>query len=370
MRIVHVVRQFWPGIGGLEEAIRQLASHQVAAGHAVRVVTLDRLFTSPGEPLPPRECVDGIEIVRIGWHGSSRYPIAPAVLRAIAGADLVHVHAIDFFFDFLARSAPFHRRPLVASTHGGFFHTPYASRLKRVWFRTITRGSARAYRAICASSRADLAMFAPICPANLHLVENGVDITKWRGASALSPRPTLLCLGRFSRHKNIPALMPIMAYLVANDPRWRLIIAGNPTDVTEQDLRVAAEQHGVSSQVEIHVAAADARVRELIGRASYMVSASRHEGFGLGIVEGLSAGLFPVLNDIPAFRTLHEMTGRGFIADFARSDQVAEQVIAHFAALQADHAAQRDANITSSESYGWGAASALTERIYEAVIRA
>ena len=44
MNIVHVVRQFYPAVGGLEGVVRELASAQVAAGHRVRVVTLNRVF--------------------------------------------------------------------------------------------------------------------------------------------------------------------------------------------------------------------------------------------------------------------------------------------------------------------------------------
>ena len=103
MFIVHVVRQFHPGVGGLENVVYELASAQVSAGHRVRVVTLNRLFNAANrQRLPATETFEGIEIVRIPYFGSSRYPIAPSVLRHIRSADLVHVHAIDFFFDYLA----------------------------------------------------------------------------------------------------------------------------------------------------------------------------------------------------------------------------------------------------------------------------
>ena len=35
-----------------------------------------------------------------------------------------------------------------------------------------------------------------------------------------------------------------------------------------------------------------------------VASASEYEGFGVAAVEGMSAGLFPVLSDIPTFRNL------------------------------------------------------------------
>ena len=84
--------------------------------------------------LPAARRIDGAEVVRIPFFGSTRYPLAPSVIKFIRDADVVHVHAIDFFFDYLAWTKPLHRRKLVVSTHGGFFHTPYAARLKQLYF--------------------------------------------------------------------------------------------------------------------------------------------------------------------------------------------------------------------------------------------
>ena len=124
MRIIHVVRQFHPAVGGLETVALELAREQVRAGHSVRVITLNRIFKTVAKTLlPTNEIVKGIEVVRIPFIGSSRYPIAPAVLWHLGKADIVHVHGIDFFFDFLAWTKPIHHRILVASSHGGFFHT-------------------------------------------------------------------------------------------------------------------------------------------------------------------------------------------------------------------------------------------------------
>ena len=110
MLIVHVVRQFHPGVGGLETVVRELASAQVKAGHRVRVVTLDRLFNVAGrQKLPAREVLEGIEIIRIAYFGSTRYPLAFSALRHVRDADLVHVHAIDFFSDYLAWTKPLAR---------------------------------------------------------------------------------------------------------------------------------------------------------------------------------------------------------------------------------------------------------------------
>jgi alpha-1,3-mannosyltransferase len=53
MRIVHVVRQYHPAIGGMENVVAQLAGAQCHKGHRVRVVTLDRVYNAPDTgPLP------------------------------------------------------------------------------------------------------------------------------------------------------------------------------------------------------------------------------------------------------------------------------------------------------------------------------
>lgn len=139
MNVVHVVRQFRPSVGGLEDAVISLVRNQRAAGVDARVVTLDRIFIDLPRRLPRSGVVDGIPVTRLRWRGSTRYPVAPGVLRAVRGADLIHVHAVDFFFDYLAATWPLHGKPMVATTHGGFFHTDRRARFKRLWFNIVTR---------------------------------------------------------------------------------------------------------------------------------------------------------------------------------------------------------------------------------------
>src|SRR5271165_4031728 len=183
VRVVHVVRQFYPGVGGVESYVRSIAQEQLRQGHSVSVVTLDRVTNQPQAALPAYETLDGVAVHRIGFRGSSRYPIAPGVLRHLKSADVVHVHCVDFFCDFLAVTRFLHRKPLVISTHGGFFHTTYAKRLKRLFFTTVTRLSLRGYRRVFACSDNDLGLFQQITDQRLMLIPNGVDTAKFAGAA-------------------------------------------------------------------------------------------------------------------------------------------------------------------------------------------
>ena len=249
VKVIHVVRQFWPCVGGLEEAVLNLCRATRERGLEVEVVTLDRSFRAPDRTLPPFEVHDGITIRRIPFRGSRRYPVAPSVLGHLRGADVVHVHAIDFFFDFLALTWGLHRRPMVASTHGGFFHTAFAQTLKALYFGSVTRLAARRYDAICASSEADAQLFARITPGNLVTIENGVDIGKFRNMASDTYRRHLISFGRLAPNKGLDRLFPLLRALRERQPEWRLTVAGGEDGVTIDELRGKAARAGVAEAV-------------------------------------------------------------------------------------------------------------------------
>tara|TARA_R110000868_G_scaffold372687_1_gene636501 strand:+ start:5673 stop:6806 length:1134 start_codon:yes stop_codon:yes gene_type:complete len=351
VHIRHVVRQYHPAVGGLEESVAMLArSLNERSGITSSVVTLDRLFGDHDTLLAPVDEQEGVQIVRIPFRGSTRYPLAPRVLRTLAGADIIHVHGIDFFFDFLAATKPMHRRTLVASTHGGFFHTKFAGSAKKIWFNTITRGSSYAYHRIFGSSLQDAETFARIAPARTVAIENGVNVEKWRNAASQVAEPVLLFIGRFSVNKDLPALIKLIATL---GPPWQLIIAGQDSDLTARDLMAIVAQHNAAGLVTIVRAPDNTSLRELIGRASFIVSASRYEGFGLSAVEGMSAGLTPILSAIAPFERLVRQSGRGRTVDFNNFLLTADVVRTELIKLKEDTAGNRARNISASDAYGW-----------------
>lgn len=369
MRIVHVVRQFHPAIGGLEDAVLNLAMHQRAFGRIdVRVVTLDRLFSWPEQVMATNADVKGIPVRRISWRGSTRYPIAPSVLREIGDADLVHVHAIDFFFDYLAATSAIHRRPLVASTHGGFFHSGDFAGAKRVYFNTVTRLACRRYRAIIACSENDATLFAPVAAGRLATIENGVDVEKFEGASSPLPTRRMIYFGRFARHKNIEHLFQLVAALCQLRPGWELIVAGYGNDDDVRRLEAASRGAVPDGSVRIVQNPDDAEIAGLIGSATYYVCASSHEGFGLAAVEAMSAGLVPVLSAIPPFIKLLRQSGTGLLLDDASIEISAMRL----SELHGDIALRlpevRKSLSDAALAFGWTRPAAAYEALYDRVL--
>jgi alpha-1,3-mannosyltransferase len=239
------------------------------------------------------------------------------------------VHGVDFFYDFLAATKWLHGRPLVLSTHGGFFHTEFASRAKQTYFQSITRLSASAYNQVVATSTNDGDLFGKIVnQRKLQVIENGVDVEKYAGSAAPKLTPTLMYFGRWSSNKGLLASLEMFAALHHVRPEWRFIIAGREYDHSRAELEAVAERLGVANAVIFAANPSDSEIRNLLSQASYFLCLSRHEGFGIAPIEAMSAGLTPILSAIPPFQRLVNDSGLGFCFDVATQQQEAiEQVL-------------------------------------------
>ena len=376
MKVVHVVRQYLPSVGGMEEVVRNLAQFQRnESRYDPSIITLDRVFREPGQPLPGRETLDGIPVRRLAYRGSERYPLCPQVLRALRDADLVHVHGIDFFFDYLAWTRRLHGKPLIASTHGGFFHTTFAARIKRLYFNSMTRTSAMAYRRIIATSGNDGEIFSDVVSGRrLRTIENGVDIEKFDDASSPVLQPTLIYFGRWSVNKGLLETLDVLAALCVQQPEtpWRLIVAGREYDLDAGAIRRHAASLGIAERVVIVPGPSNEELMRLIGEASYYICLSRHEGFGIAPIEAMSAGLVPVLSAIPPFKYLVDTTGIGLILDTANAAGKAQQIAQLYARQCAESgngaADRRQAARRAAFPYSWKGVAASYVQQYDQVM--
>src|SRR5262249_20242770 len=153
---------------------------------------------------------------------------------------------------------PFHRRPLVASTHGGYFHTSYARSFKRLYFETVTRASLTWYEGIAAVSRPDFELFSRRRRRGIICISNGIDSSKYAAASASIPTKSILYLGRLSTNKRLDRLLSFLHAVRQHDPDWRLRIVGRPWDVGPGELMALADKLNVGNSIEIQVSPTDA----------------------------------------------------------------------------------------------------------------
>jgi alpha-1,3-mannosyltransferase len=356
IKVTHVVRQYLPSIGGMEEVVRNIAMHQVRKGYQnIRIITLDRLFRNAREQLPAREIIDGIEVIRLPYYGSSRYPICPGVLRQLSDTDVIHVHGVDFFYDFLAATKWIHRRPLILSTHGGFFHTQFASRAKQTYFKSITRLSSSAYSSVIATSANDGELFNQIMgKPKLEVIENGVNVEKFANQAARDLQPTLIYFGRWSSNKGLLESLNLFSQLHAQDNHWRLIIAGREYDHSLLELQTLVDKLDLQNHVQLVANPTDTDICNLIQQASYYLCLSHHEGFGIAPIEAMSAGLTPILSNIPPFQRLIDNSGLGFtISNSSSTQATVERLIQLHKQGNPAYQQRRAAAISFAAQYAW-----------------
>lgn len=368
LKVTHVVRQYLPSIGGMEEVVRNIALQQKRnSAQQVRIITLNRLFRNSTEVLPAHELLDGVEVIRLPYFGSSRYPVCLGILRELKGADIVHVHGVDFFYDFLALTKFWHKRPLILSTHGGFFHTGFASRLKTIYFNTVTRLAGTAYDRVVATSANDGNLFKKILSTRkLQIIENGVDIEKFSDQASPTLKPNLIYFGRWSANKGLLEALQFLLQLRAKSAEWTLTITGREYDHSQAELLNTIASMGLSDAVTLVANPSDAQIKQLIHNASYFICLSHHEGFGIAPIEGMSAGLLPVLSDIPPFKQLVEQSRQGIIVNHNASvDSAIQQLLNTHQQGEPAYQVRRTAAMEAAQTYAWQKVAAHYLRLYQ-----
>lgn len=367
MRVLHVVRQFSPSVGGIESAVAALCRRLQQRGHECEVVTLERLWNDP-RPLPAAEIVDGLPVARIPFVGGRRYFLAPGILRYAAGHTIIHVHAIDFFADFLAATRWRHRTPLVVSTHGGIFHTSWAMAAKRIYFQSITRlALAQAARVICDSAQDDR-LFAPIVPAWKRVtISNGVEDGFFTITKAVEPG-LLVMVGRIAEHKGVDRVIDLLPRIRDEVPTARLVVVGPDWEGLRASLEARAAGQGVADAVFFAGAVTRDALRQYLAHAHVVLAASAYEGFGIAVIEAMASGSVVVASDIDAHRELIESGVDGVLVNFADAAQAQDGVVSALR-LPAGRIAEIGARARESAfRFAWDRVTDRVERVYQEIL--
>jgi alpha-1,3-mannosyltransferase len=320
MKILQLTRQFLPSEGGIESVVEGLSRALQQKGHSVQVVTLRSLFAT--RAMAPAQSIEsGLTVRRMPHWGPRRYPVAPAALREIRGYDLVHIHAIDFFVDYLSLLRSLHRIPLVVSTHGGIFHTAWASRFKQMYFSTVTRLSLSRVGAVVCVSQQDREKFEEIVPPRrIRLIENGANIDRFWSLEKKVEPGLMLGIARLAENKRVHKVLEAMSSLKDRYPRMRLEWVGADFAGLRGPLEQRAVELGLGGRVRFHGATSREELYRLLERAHLFVSASAYEGFGLSTIEAMSAATVPVVTAVGAHPDVIEHGVSGFLATADAAD--------------------------------------------------
>ena len=355
MRIAHVLRRLsFDDWGGTEQVVWNIAKAQKAAGHEVRIFATTALWRGNGERVTgngEREVVEGIEILRFKpiypWWPMPKAlmdeldrkggnPFVPGLGHALCEwkPDVIHCHAMARIAELCLRTAQKLTTPnsqlstkTVVSLHGGGANVPgeeakslmAPTRGRFPWGKAIdilmgwTRRVPEDFDGIVCVGEDEAEKYRGRHKHVMYL-PNGVDTRLFkdretldgrrdavtRPASGGSPQETslrVLCVARIDRQKN---QMMLVEWLARN-PGGTVRLVG---PVTQPDYRAELEaravQLGVSERLSFAGALkpASAELLREYASADVFVLPSRHEPFGIVVLEAWAAGLPVVASDV------------------------------------------------------------------------
>ena len=278
MKILHVYKDYFPVLGGIENHVRVLAEQQVRSGLEAQV-----LACSPGWP-GRRTVLDGVPIV---WAGRlttlQSMPISPTVplLARRLAPDIVHVHSPFPLGELSALLLP-RRTPVVVTHHSDVVRQ---RAMMRVYAPLYRRFVARVDR-IIVTSRA----YAETSPwlggrrDAWRVVPLGIDPAVFTpDGPRIDDAAELLFVGRLRYYKGLDTLFAALHEL----PGVRLDIVGEGRMAAEWRASVAAQ--GLAGRVrflgDLHESELPARYRS--ARLFVLPANCRAEAFGTVLIEAM-----------------------------------------------------------------------------------
>ncbi len=281
LRILHIYKDYFPVLGGIENHIRQLAEAQTAVGHTVTV-----LVTNPNQQ-SKQEQLNGVNVVR-AWRlatmaSTPLSPSLPLSTRRLA-ADVVHVHS-PYPLGELSQWGLGRSRPYVIGYHSDVIKQQGILRFYRPLLKRVLAGAGRII--VGSDNYVNSSPFLRPLAAQCRIVPYAVDVARFAGARPLrppAPVPTLLFVGQHRYYKGVDDLIRAMPQLEA-----RLLIGGDgPKRAEWENL---AQQLGVAHKVQFLGRIPDEDLPGFYASGDIFVlpSTSRAESFGLVLQEAMAA---------------------------------------------------------------------------------
>jgi rhamnosyl/mannosyltransferase len=289
MHILHVYKDYYPVLGGMENHLRIVAEGLVRRGHTVTVLVSNTYRKTMVERL------NGVSVIKAAeWLRRASTPLSPAMLPLSwrVPADIIHLHHPfppgDLVY-WLRRRRP----PLVISYQSDIVRQ---RRLLQLYRPLLERTLAAADRILAASPQyIQSSDWLRPHAAKCAVVPLSVDAERFAhpdlaGVAAIKARygaPLLLFVGRFRHYKGLHFLVEALRSI----PEARLLLVGVGPE--EGRLRALAERLGLAGRIHWAGEIADEDLPDYYAAADLFVLPAhlRAEAFGIVQLEALAAGL-------------------------------------------------------------------------------
>ena len=306
MRILHIYKDYFPIVGGIEGHLGTLAEHQAMRGHDVTV-----LVTNPGSQ-PATEMRNGVKVIRaprIATVASTPISIQLPLLLRRMKPDIVHLqfpYPIGEVSQWIfGRKHPFvisYQSDVVKQKTILRFYGPILSRVLEAANRIIP--SSPNYVQSSPWLKPHEARCTPV-PIGIRteLFEAAAPDTRNRPG-----KPKILFLGRHRHYKGVHVLIEAMA----NVPDAQLLVGGDGPE--RANYEQAATRLGLSERVTFLGNVPDDELPGLYASADIFAlpSINRAEAFGIVNLEAMASSLPVITTELStgtSYIVQHEKTG-------------------------------------------------------------
>ncbi len=300
MNILHIYKDYYPVLGGIENHVRVLAEAGVARGHNVTVLVTSR------DRHAQREELNGVKLIKTPrWVNISSAPISPVMFlearKRGRTADIIHLH-FPYPLGEMARLISGSRAKTIITYHSDIVRQKM---LRAVYQPFLWRILRQADRIIATSGRyIDTSPYLRQFKSKCSIIPLGTDVAQFirlkpetvadlRSSLLLygcttpqSPQFILLSVGRLRYYKGLDDLIRALPQI----PNAKYVIVGDgPMYDAWQQL---ARSVGVADRVFFVGEVSDAELPYYYAACDLFVlpANARAEAFGTVIVEALAAG--------------------------------------------------------------------------------
>ncbi len=405
-RILHIPRRFaldeW---GGTESVIANLCKQQQSLGFRPEIHTSRALAPAPSElwrHIPIRRyryCypflgLSPADIHALDKKGGNLLSL-DLFFHLLAARDVrvYHAHVLKRMGGAVLTAARLRNKPFVATLHGNIFDVPPAEAASIVEAQEGHFEWGKPFGALFRSRHLLDDADAVLCVGfseyekarealahdRVYHLPNGVTPEAFAGGDRAAGRNALGwpedaiafgCLSRIDPQKNQLLLVEAFAALVASNPGkpFRLLLGGPVTaPAYHQQIVNLIRQHGIEPLVTLHpsVVAESILHCNLLAALDAFVLPSRHEPFGIVVLEAWASGLPVIASHVGGLQKLiaHGQDGLHFPSGDAAALTAALARLAGDPGLRRSLAASGHSKMT--RNYTWKVVNARLEEIYQ-----
>jgi len=377
VRVLHVIPAVAARYGGPSAAVVAMSRAQAACGVEPMIATTDadgngRLHVST-DAVTSWEGVPAI-FFRNDFSESFKYSssLAAWLSSHVADFDLVHIHGVFSHACIAAASAcrragvPYIVRPLGQLAPWSLGQKPLRKRLLlALGADTMLRRAAGIH---FTSREEQRGAATTLGLAEGFVVPLGID-PELVAAPAIGPaernrNPYVLALSRIHPKKNLESL--IRAFVHASDDTsvtWTLVIAGTGDASYVDDLRQLVAGLGAEDRVRFPGWVDGQAKRELVAGASLFVLCSKHENFGIAVLEALAAGVPAIVSPQVDLSCDVERAAAGWVVD--AGDVALAETLSRALSDAADRASRGSAARDLARGFAWPMIAARLLQQYE-----